>query len=84
MKFGIKNRFLETIISITFQFLYGLKDPLSGFKVYKTKILKEKNFKEIGNYFLVDFLLTFIKKIQKLSILKLLLRKETVFRGLGT
>ena len=35
-----KNRFLEVIISIIFELLFGFKDPLSGFEVYKTKILK--------------------------------------------
>jgi len=55
----VKNRFLEKIISIFSQNLYGFKDPLSGFKVYRTQILKEKNFKNIGHLFLIDFLFKF-------------------------
>ena len=57
----VKNRFLEKIISFFSKNLYGFKDPLSGFKVYKTQILKEKNFIEIGHFFLIDFLLKFSK-----------------------
>ena len=57
----VKNRFLEKLISFFSQNLYGFKDPLSGFKVYKTQILKEKNFIEIGHLFLTDFLLKFYK-----------------------
>ena len=57
-----KNRFMEVIISNIFYFFFNLKDPLSGFKVYNSKILKKENFKNIGDYFLVDFLLLFLKK----------------------
>ena len=39
-----KNRFLENIISFISQLFFGLKDPLSGFKVYKTKILNKVDF----------------------------------------
>lgn len=59
---AIKNRFMEVVISYFFNFFFGLKDPLSGFKVYNTKILKKKNFENIGDFFLVDFLLLLIKK----------------------
>ena len=37
-----KNRFLEVVISIFSNFFFGLRDPLSGFKVYKTIILKRR------------------------------------------
>lgn len=56
-----KNRFMEVIISKIFYFFFKLKDPLSGFKVYNSKILQKENFKNIGDYFLVDFLLYFVK-----------------------
>jgi glycosyltransferase involved in cell wall biosynthesis len=62
----IKNRFLEEIISFISNFFFGLKDPLSGFKVYKTKILKKNNFIEIGDFFLLDFLLKFVKSDLKI------------------
>ena len=61
-----KNRFLEVIISFISYFFFGLKDPLSGFKVYKTKILSEANFKKNEDLFLVDFLFTFIRKNSKI------------------
>ena len=57
----IKNRALENLISFFSQNLYGFEDPLSGFKVYRTKILKEKNFRGIGHFFLIDFLLKLAK-----------------------
>ena len=58
----IKNRFLEEIISFFSYLFFDLKDPLSGFKVYKTKILNKADFKKNEDLFLVDFLFTFIKK----------------------
>ena len=64
-----KNRFLENIISGISKVLFNLEDPLSGFKVYKTKILKKVSFKNFGNFFLVDFLLYLKKK--KLKIINL-------------
>ena len=57
-----KNRFLEVIISFISQLFFGLKDPLSGFKVYKSKILNKGNFKKDEDLFLVDFLFTLIQK----------------------
>ena len=58
----IKNRFLEEIISFFSYLFFDLKDPLSGFKVYKTKVLSKADFKKNEDLFLVDFLFTFIKK----------------------
>lgn len=57
----IKNRILEEVISIISTIYFGVKDPLSGFKVYKTKILKRESFIKIGDFFLIDFLIKFIK-----------------------
>ncbi len=71
-----KNRFLEFIISYMSNLLFGLKDPLSGFKVYKTKILKKNNFKEIGNYFLIDFLFNLIKKHLKILNIEIITSKR--------
>ncbi len=56
-----KNRFLEEIISLFSYLFFGLRDPISGFKIYKTSILKKKNFEKIGEYFLADFLFSFLK-----------------------
>jgi hypothetical protein len=71
-----KNRFLEVIISYMSDSLFGFKDPLSGFKVYKTKILKKKNFKEIGNYFLIDFLFNLINKHLKILNIEIITSKR--------
>ena len=71
-----KNRFLEVIISIISYFFFGLREPLSGFKVYRTKILKQNKFKEIENYFLVDFLLTFVKRDLKIINIEISTKKR--------
>ncbi len=62
----IKNRFLEYLISFFSKNFYGFKDPLSGFKVYKTKIFKLKDFDGIGYFFLIDFLLKFVRRDLKI------------------
>ena len=61
-----KNRFLEEIISFIAKLFFGIKDPLSGFKVYKTKILNKCDFKKNEDLFLVDFLFSFIQKTSKI------------------
>ena len=60
-----KNRFIESIISKIFQMKYSLEDPLSGFKLYKRKKLKEMKFDNFKKFFLVDLVLEFIKKKHK-------------------
>ena len=63
-----KNRFMEEIISFISNLFFGLKDPVSGFKVYKTSILKKKNFDNIGSFFLADFLFSFINNKRIINI----------------
>lgn len=47
------NRMVEYLISFIFKSKFNLYDPLSGFKMYSTKVLKnQKKFND--NYFLVD------------------------------
>ncbi len=55
------NRFSEKIISILFKYRFGIKDPLTGLKVYKTSVLKKFVNKIEGNFFLIDLLYEFIK-----------------------
>ena len=43
-----KNRFLEYILGIFFQIKYKIKDPLSGFKLYKTEFIN-RNINKIDN-----------------------------------
>lgn len=48
---SILNRFSEKIISISFYFKFNLKDPLSGFKIYKTSSLKKLTCLKLKVYF---------------------------------
>ena len=59
------SRFLEKIISNLFFKKYGLKDPLSGFKIYKTKIFNRIKLNTIKKFFLVDLLIDLIKEKKK-------------------
>jgi hypothetical protein len=56
----IKNRFIENFISIVFNYFYVLKDPLSGFKIYKTQYLNNHIKKVKNNLFLVDLIVNFL------------------------
>jgi hypothetical protein len=62
-----KNRLMEILISFIFKLLYGLKDPLSGFKVYKTNILKNHILKKVENLFLIDLLFGLLKKKESIN-----------------
>ena len=57
-----KNRFIEKLVSFFFKMFLKIEDPLSGFKAYRVKKLKELIFKIKGNYFLVDIITLFKKK----------------------
>ena len=57
-----KNRFVEKLVSFFFKKFLKIEDPLSGFKAYRVKKLKELIFKIKGNYFLVDIITLFKKK----------------------
>ena len=46
-----KNRNIEKIISYIFKKKYEINDPLSGFKIYKTKTLFQFNLNNIKNIF---------------------------------
>ena len=51
-----KNRLMENIISLYFNYRYKIKDPMTGFKMIKTKIIK-KNLNYLNNKkFFIDFL----------------------------
>ena len=57
-----KNRFVEKLVSFFFKTFLKIEDPLSGFKAYRVKKLKELIFRIKGNYFLVDIITLFKKK----------------------
>tara|TARA_Y100000741_G_C18074409_1_gene485992 strand:+ start:45 stop:683 length:639 start_codon:yes stop_codon:yes gene_type:complete len=56
------NRWSEKILSFFFKIKYRVKDPITGFKIYK-KVLLKKLLKNISNnHFLVDIIFLAIKK----------------------
>ena len=63
-----KNRFMEIIFSKLFYIRYNIFDPFSGFKIYKTKVLKKliKNYK-IKKHFFIDLLKIFIQSKMKIG-----------------
>tara|TARA_X000000950_G_scaffold289310_1_gene411824 strand:- start:4895 stop:5530 length:636 start_codon:yes stop_codon:yes gene_type:complete len=63
-----KNRVSESLLSYLFKIRFNIFDPLSGFKAYKIKSIREhiKNY-EIKQSFLVDLLYLFIKKGSQIS-----------------
>ncbi len=66
------NRFSEKIYSFLFYKFFKIKDPLSGFKIYNTKILKKIVLtKNIKDDFLVDLIKHFIKLNHKVSYLNI-------------
>ena len=66
------NRFSEKILSFLFFKFFKIKDPLSGFKIYNTKILKKIiSKKNIKNDFLVDLIKHFIKLNHRVSYINI-------------
>jgi|TARA_Y100000294_G_scaffold176143_1_gene197813 GT2 family glycosyltransferase len=55
------NRFSENLLDKIFRSKFGLKDPISGFKLYKLKSLKKIINRISYNMFLVDILINFHK-----------------------
>tara|TARA_A100001011_G_C14300295_1_gene840447 strand:+ start:498 stop:1160 length:663 start_codon:yes stop_codon:yes gene_type:complete len=51
-----KNRLLEVKISKNFYKKFNIKDPLSGFKLYRPKFLRKLKLNSFRNLFLVDLL----------------------------
>ena len=56
------NRWAEYILSFLFFIRFGIKDPLSGFKVYSIQKLKYLKNKIKNNSYLIDVILQFKKK----------------------
>lgn len=55
------NRISEVLLNLFFKIKFGLRDPISGFKLYKIQSLKKIINQISYNYFLVDILLLFNK-----------------------
>ena len=62
-----KNRFIEILISILSKNKFNIDDPLSGFKLYNKKTLRDINLKGLKNLFFVDLVLKFYKKNHKIT-----------------
>lgn len=62
-----KNRNLEKIISGVSYLKFQIKDPLSGFKIYRKDKIKQINLRKLRYFFLVDLTIFFIKKNFKVS-----------------
>lgn len=64
-------------ISILFFYLrFGVKDPTSGFKIYKKDLIKKLLNKISINYFLVDLIFLSIKKRYKIENFLISTRKS--------
>ena len=71
-----KNRNLEKIISGVSNLKFKIKDPLSGFKIYKKDKIKQINLRKLRYFFLVDLTIFFIKKNFKVSNYDILTNKR--------
>ena len=56
------NRLSEYILSFLFSIKFGIKDPLSGFKVYSVEKLKKIKNKISNSFYLVDLIVIFKQK----------------------
>lgn len=70
-----KNRFSEILLSFIFNKKFGINDPLSGLKIYKSYTLYKilKNIK--NDQFLVDAIYEFIKKKALIKNIKIKINK---------
>ncbi len=64
---SFKNRLSEKIISFLSLIFFNIKDPLSGFRLYKSKLLKDYLSNFDNNNYLVDFIFYLKKKDYKIS-----------------
>ncbi len=85
---SILNRWSETLLSKAFEIKYNIKDPISGYKLYKKKTLKkilryvkeDKSFLVLLVYYFV--ILNFKIKNYNIKAVKNSVRKPRVGDGL--
>tara|TARA_B100000780_G_C21098275_1_gene443075 strand:+ start:638 stop:1285 length:648 start_codon:yes stop_codon:yes gene_type:complete len=70
------NRFSEYILSFLFFIKFGIKDPLSGFKVYSLQKLKTIKNKINNNFYLVDIISLFKEKNFVIKNVKIEVKKR--------
>lgn len=71
-----KNRYIEKIISYLFSNFYKIKDPLSGLKLYKLNFLKNINFNNVSELFLIDLLIESLLKGAKIKNIDIKINKR--------
>jgi len=71
-----KNRLLENLLSIFFYIRFGLKDPLSGMKIYYLPNIKNLINKIDKNSFLVDIIIKLINKKHKILNYEIITKKK--------
>jgi hypothetical protein len=71
-----KNRFIERVISYYFSNFFKINDPLSGFKLYKTTILKKIDFTKISDLFLIDLLVENLQNNIKIKNINVTIKKR--------
>jgi hypothetical protein len=71
-----RSRILENLLSLFFQIRFGLKDPLSGMKMYYLPKIKNLINKIDNDSFLVDVIIMFIKKKNKIINYEIVTKKK--------
>jgi glycosyltransferase involved in cell wall biosynthesis len=71
-----RSRILENLLSLFFQIRFGLKDPLSGMKMYYLPKIKNLINKIDKDSFLVDTIIMFIKKKYKILNYEITTKKK--------
>jgi glycosyltransferase involved in cell wall biosynthesis len=71
-----RSRMLENLLSLFFQIRFGLKDPLSGMKMYYLPKIKNLINKIDKDSFLVDAIIMFIKKKYKILNYEITTKKK--------
>ena len=71
-----RSRILENLLSLFFQLRFGLKDPLSGMKMYYLPKIKNLINKIDKNSFLVDVIIMLIKKKHKILNYEITTKKK--------
>jgi len=71
-----RSRILENLLSLFFQIRFGLKDPLSGMKMYYLPKIKKLINKFDKNSFLVDAIIILIKNKHKILNYEITTKKK--------
>jgi glycosyltransferase involved in cell wall biosynthesis len=83
---NFKNRISETLISKYVDIKYGIKDPFSGFKIYKVDYLYKYINKVNKKKFLIDLVSIYLKnslKIKNINIKVNKIKKRKSRTGIG-